>query len=328
MAERIPDLSLIKPTASVEVLDGIVDAFTGEPVGREMLGRLIFDPEIEGKLNLGPPTAGKTTLMGQEIAFLDEVFPNFRYAVKYYDDSLRASLVPDTPEFNDQFFQEIMSAGDKVLVELPGVGETDFRDRGVTTFIRLTQSSKGFLFNYIVFNPSTQRKTGILRAIVPDMPSEEVVRSLKDDYKIEVVVTSGSTDPKIVGEKIKYLIAGMANEEQVSVIGVEMRRQWTTLPAGETDELQEIAEKIILPESYSAEVIFNDLVEGYGAVDVASSDVVMSTLRARAESFASYATMEAAYATFNFNKLGIPHDRFRVVFNPRQPMGTKWYLKM
>lgn len=324
---------------NVEMLDGLVDIH-GEPVGRVIVGSLLWDPGISRLLIMGQPSAGKSTLLSQIDHCLGELAPLFgvplERAVTYYDDLLREASRrkppdPDTLAFNQRLVREILDPGSGrwtelyavegyspkrvVLAEVPAVGYTQPKDRGVSAFETLAKETNDTLFLYVVAHPLSQRAGVDARFTVVVFPQRDVVGVLKRHHNI-IIEAPGIDDVEALGRKIKTAFGWAARGKHIEAILEEMGRQFLQWHRLDRESVDRIAEEVLLPESYNPARTAQSLLNEFSLSTDPDSVSLDRLVREYPNRRSLMPKVEATFAVDRFRKLGIPAERAIVAFSP------------
>lgn len=319
----------------VEMLEGLVDT-SGQQVLLP-IESLLFNPAYNRLVITGPPGGGKTHVLYQVAYYLSILAQEhgipFEISIILYDSWMRSARrrgeVPDSPQFNQTLAESIehpkrwtkvhTNAGYSpkrvVLAEIPAVGYTQPKDRGVTAFEKLARDTDDTLFVHIVPHPLSQISGLAARFTASIVPEENVVRVLAKEHNM-IIEAEGIDDEKVLGRKIKNAIRWTAKGPSVRTILYEMGHQFSRWRHLDREAARVETEKVILPESYNPSKISESLMreptnfidpEGYLFHSFVRKKAIVRSLLPR---------IEAAYAGYRFRQLGISEDHYIVAFNP------------
>lgn len=338
------DLQGENTPGKAEMLDGLVD-INGQRIGN-YIDRLLTD---ESRLVIaGSPGAGKTTLLSQVDYSLRYWARKFCIPVKIatilYDNSLRNAgrlgKAADTPEFNRGLVQRILNPrkwttvyaqeglAEKgiVLAEIPAVGKTEPKDRGVSAFEELARNSQDTLFLYVVAHPFSQLNGLAARFTASVFSADRVVKALKDLHNI-VIEAPDIEDEEVLGRMVKSAVRWTAKGIHVKTILYEMADQFFQWRHLDRESFEKNTEEIILPESYNPSRVMEQLMTE-DALFLDPEDInFREELRGKARIRASLPRMEAAYAQHRFRELGIPEERGIIAFNPFRTGPIRLYIR-
>lgn len=330
--ESAPHESVLSPER-YPVASRVIEMRRGEQVGSEILDR-INSPETSRVVVLGEPGNGKTTLVSELLAASDNLNSltgsHSRIDVFFYDKFLAREQsevkIPfdewDPPQwfrFNWKMHERLSRARNRSgrhglqVIELPGVGYTRNKNRGVTCMELLARESSqrenDTLFLFMVRNRAIQDKAARIRGAVRDIPSIEVADFLARNN----VFIKGVEEGRRGGEKIKKLFSKMGKDVHIDAI----RRE-------ESNKANSWMEKNI--------AVSNDLLSGITPVplvtpedlesDIASvtghnADFYRSYASRQIEMYMDEAVRNAAYMEHVFEvELGVPPENFYLLGNP------------
>ncbi len=319
----------------VEMLEGLVDT-SGQQV-LFSIEKLLFDPAYNNLVIMGPPGGGKTHVLYQTDYYLSSLAQEYRIpferSIVLYDSWLRSARRrgegPDTPQFNQTLAERIehpkrwtkvyTDAGYPskrvVLAEIPAVGYTQPKNRGVFTFEKLARDTNDTLFVHIVPHPLSQLSGLAARFTASIVPEENIVRVLAKEHNI-IIEAEGIDDEKVLGRKIKNAVRWTAKGPSIRTILYEMGNQFSRWRRLDREAAKAETEKIILPESYNPRRISELLMkEPTYSIDPEGS-LFYSLVRKKAIVRSLLPRIEAAYARYRFRQLGISEDHYIVAFNP------------
>lgn len=327
-------------TLNVELLDGLV-GIRGEPVGDVIVRRLLC-ADINRVLVMGQPSAGKSTVVSQIDHSLGKLAKLFKVplaiAVIHYDDLLKTASRrkppdPDTAAFNERLTREILQPPSKrwtevystegslpkrvVLAEVPAVGYSQPKDRGVSAFETLARETDDTLFLYVVAHPLSQRAGADARFIAAVCPSRDVVRVLRQNNII--IEAPGIDDEEALGRRIKATFRWSAKARHITAILAEMARQFVRWHYSNGELADEIAERVLLPESYHPAKISQSLLDGTSLLPYPNDDpddTLDESLTRYTKRHSLIPRGEAIFTVARFRDLGIPEDRGIVAFSP------------
>lgn len=324
------------------LIDELVD-IEGERIGKSIIWRLLFDPEINRVFFMGAPGSGKSTLLGQAVSSIERLAVALKVplveSITLYENELYAveESKRDTPEFNGYFLGKILNPRTKVVypgehpkfvnfVESPSVGKTFIRDRGVTAFERLASMETNTLFVNIVPHPILQIKGVAIRTEIPPIPDKEVIGVLANKFK---VIVSGveHLPPRLVGSKIKSILRRNALAHHMRTINLELEqqvREWFLMDPSANKEKSLVK----VPPEYSAKMTYKlrrqFYEETYGEEVIPSMATIAESLQI--QSVRDWVRVEAAFAKHRFESLGLDKDKWSVVFNRFYPGPIIWRI--
>ncbi|MBI4059232.1 hypothetical protein HY404_03255 [Candidatus Microgenomates bacterium] len=317
-----------------EVLAGLTDT-EGQLIAQNLIYRLLFDTQIDTFFLMGPPLAGKSTLLEQITSTLEQNAQILQVPLainkilyeKELADARSKGIIPDSPEFNIFFLEKINHPSEAIviypgynikaihLIESPSVGDKFPKDRGVTAFEYIAANMNNTLFIYLINHAYHQSKGLAMREEIPQLSDEAVIRTMREKFK-EIVDLD---DSKEAGAKIKEWFINMATLEETAVIKREARNQVHAFRERVgAEKFYQKAEKIKLPENYNPERMAEMSYDLSREIFDQSSerDIIRKSLAMEALGSNINARDEATFAQFTFEDLGVPADRYIVSFMP------------
>lgn len=315
------------------VASRLVEMRSGEQVGEEVLRR-ICDPETARVIVLGEPGNGKTTMLGELLgaarSLSDTLGTHSTVDTFFYDSFLarnqRRLKVPYdewTPEqwqeFNEKMHKHLggkrRSADSHALqvIELPGVGYTTNRNRGITCMELLAQDSSennnDTLFLFLVRNRSVQEKAGRIRGAVSDMRDENVISFLARNG----VYIHGVDDGSKGGRQIKRLFRKMGQTRHIEAI----RREQNSKTINWMDSNHEDAEERLGAITRIPLVRPDDVQDSLVRATDYSSDVYHDYALKLVESHTDETRRNAAYMGHIFeDEMKVPPENYYLLGNP------------
>lgn len=293
-----------------EILQDVID-IDGEKVFPFVLERLL---ERGGRLFfIGSPNSGKSTILGQSIEALTEMFPaevQEKIKTETYDGVLTAAqmqmgsretwTIEKWLRFNKEFLIKSFKTADNhfLVAEMPAVGPRIERDRGVTTFYELSKDPSN-IFVYIIGHPKVVRAGYSARTFVNELTDDQVHRLpslLKEKYGI---FFDGFEDTEHDGLLIKEFYLRSAPNYQSDIIRTEVRNEVIDWMRQYPQRSEDLIAKICLPDSFS------DL-RPYDTTNLVS---------------------EAAMMNDRFDRLKLGQDRGFIAFNPYFEGYRHMYIK-
>lgn len=330
-----------------EMLSELVDT-SGQLVGLSIVDRLLLDPNINRLVIMGQPGAGKTTLLYQVDHSLGNIAQFLEIPVErsiiLYDSLLRSARrrkeIPDSPQFNTTLVKQILQPNSwtalftderfipkrVTLAEVPAVGNTKPKDRGVTAFEKLARETEDTLFVYVVAHPLSQLNGLAARFTATIIPIEDVVRELAKIHNI-IVEASGISDERILGNKIKNAVKWTARGPHIEAILYEMGNQYRRWRHLDREGARVQTEEILLPEGYNPRKTREQLIKKSSLLLDYVDMHFGSLIRKKAVVRSLLPRIEAANARHRFRELGVPEDRAVVAFNQYQTGPIKLYIK-
>ncbi|MBI2622225.1 hypothetical protein HYW66_01150 [Candidatus Microgenomates bacterium] len=316
---------IVIPGEGFEVLRGALDT-TGRFIGADLAASLLFSPHINRLVVLGPPAAGKSTLLDQlrKLLIITAQTRQIPLVIKTaaYEDVRERRQDFHTPEFNEELFREILHPVKSAIVypgqqpkeihlnEIPASGSADV---GKTVVSRLAQGGDDAIFVRVIAHPVTQRKTISMREAVISLRPGDVIRTLKEQFHYEIAIPARSNSVA-TGIKIQKLFSKMADGEIIRRVQREVGNiawQWQFGSA-----YPNYVGKIILPLDYLTSVMSQVLEEEFSFLGEAIGNHVQESIALGALGNEQNKRDEAAYGLYVFDNLGLPPERQMVVFNP------------
>lgn len=287
---------MIKIDSEAGVLKAVINAFDADGFTGEKIVYKLLTAKKRAVI-LGLPGAGKSTLLFQISDMVENNARNLGInkstSFSLYDNFLKADeqrlgLNRDEwgammwTNFNYKIYNQIkteMHANREVslidcehdnnseidlrvveFVELPAVGNTILKDRGVTAVRELARDvasqpiyNRDTLFIYLAGNPILQRRAGLLRAHIAETPDEKVL----DELRKWNVTVKGLPEGVQSGKQIKSAFRKMAQQRYIDIINREesnKRKAWLDDPKNYSSLLKK-RKNLIPPPSIDAAVI-------------------------------------------------------------------------